>query len=668
MERRHSGCIAETFGRTSPRRLGFSASPPELSFPPPPEKLLPAMPKLISDLSAELMQMLRCARDAWRLVPFKHKQALLAAALVMALTSASSTAIPVLLGRLVDGVQQGTVAGESEAGLYRLAFWFLGLIGGAYLLREGLNVLRRYLVTDTCTRINRDMSLRLVGHLMEVPLACIGHEKVGTLHGRVVRSVDGLVRFLRINFLDFLPAVFTGSFALITTVAKEPILGLVMIAVVPTSVVLTVKQLLSQKGVRLKLMRNVEEIDGAIVEQLTGIEYLRASNMHLHEMERLADATAKRRTLEVRHHMHMSLYGCAKALNEGFFHVLVLALAIHLAILGRISFGDVLTFSILFLNVMAPLAEIHRVLDEGHESTLQMNDLLEMLSEPVDPSFEPGTISVAPFVSGQPVIVADRLQVEYVANRLGSCEREIRPLALDDVSLAIHHGETIGIAGRSGSGKSTFLKVLLRLMAPSGGDIRLGDIPLRRVSRADIGRIFGYVGQSPFMFSGTISDNIVYGTGRATQEDIERVSALVHLHEEVVAMSRGYQTIVTERGQNLSGGQRQRIALARILLKQPPILILDEATSALDNITEREVQRALGMTSADRTTILVAHRLSTLRDANRILVFDEGQIAEVGDYDTLLAADGIFTRLVQSAENGVGTSIVSSPKRELSPV
>jgi ATP-binding cassette subfamily B protein len=322
----------------------------------------------------------------------------------MACTSASSIAIPVLLGRLVDSAQQGMEAGRPTAALYGMALWFLGLIASAYLLREALNVLRRFLVTDTCTRINRDMSLRLVSHLMKVPLTSVGHEKVGALHGRVVRSVDGLVRFLRINFLDFLPAIFTGGLALIATVTKEPLLGLVMIAVVPVSVVLTVKQLLSQKGVRLQLMRNVEEIDGTIVEQLTGIEYLRASNMHEHEMARLADATSKRRKLEVRHHLQMSLFGCAKALNEGLFHVLVLALAIHLAILGRITFGEVLTFSILFLNVMSPLGEIHRVIDEGHESALQMGDLIAMLSEPVDASFDSRISPVPPLVAAQPAI------------------------------------------------------------------------------------------------------------------------------------------------------------------------------------------------------------------------------------------------------------------------
>src|SRR5262249_20073868 len=156
------------------------------------------------------------------------------------------------------------------------------------------------------------------------------------------------------------------------------------------------------------------------------------------------------------------------------------------------------------------------------------------------------------------------------------------------------------------------------------GDIRLGGVHLRHVTREAIGRLIGYVGQQPFVFAGTIAENIAYGNGPVSAEEIRRAAELANLHNEIMLMPGGYDEPVTERGQNLSGGQRQRLAIARVLLRQPPILILDEATSALDNISERVVQQALGVVDANRTTILVAHRLSTLRDADRILVFDAG--------------------------------------------
>jgi ATP-binding cassette, subfamily B, bacterial len=615
-----------------------------------------ASPQPTQGIAAEMALMMRRGREVWRLVPRRHKWALGGAVLVMVCTSACSTILALFLGQLVDGVKPDQLESQTNETLYRMAALWLVLIGAAYLVREILNVLRRYLVTNTCTRINRDMGLQLVSHMMSVPLAKLQHEKVGTLQGRILRSVDGLVRFLRLNFMEFVPAVFTGLFALVTAIYKEPMLGLVMLGVIPITIILTIRQLLSQKSVRLQLMRSCEEIDGAVVEQLGGIEYVRAADTMQLEMNRLAKATEKRRAMEVRHHFQMSLFGSAKALNEGLVYIVVLGVSIYLAIQGRISIGDVLAFSLLYLNLMTPLGEIHRVLDEGHESSLQVGELLEMMAEPIDASFATTTVQVPRLQPGEPAIVIDDLHVEY------STPDEKHPQTLHGVTLTIRHGETIGIAGRSGGGKSTLLRVLLRLVHPCSGRVLVGGVSLEAVSRAAVGQLFGYVGQSPFVFAGTISENIAYGNENAGPDAIRRAAEMAYLHEEIMLMPGGYQAEITERGQNLSGGQRQRLAIARILLKQPPILILDEATSALDNISEREVQCALGMTSADRTTIIVAHRLSTLRDADRILVFDEGRIVEVGTFDHLVAAGGVFTDLFMSAQTG------SSPNTSPAPV
>jgi ATP-binding cassette subfamily B protein len=222
--------------------------------------------------------------------------------------------------------------------------------------------------------------------------------------------------------------------------------------------------------------------------------------------------------------------------------------------------------------------------------------------------------------------------------------------ALDGVGLAIRRGERIGIAGRSGSGKSTWLKVLLRLTHPCGGGMWFGGVPLAEVSREAIGRLIGYVGQSPFVFAGTVEENITYGIEGAKPEDVRRAAEMACIHDEIMAMPGGYQSEVAERGQNLSGGQRQRLALARLFLKDPPLLILDEATSALDTISERCVQRSLSATRPDRTVLLVAHRLSTLLDTDRILVFDGGQIVEGGPYDELVRRGGVFAELLRHAQ------------------
>jgi ATP-binding cassette subfamily B protein len=591
----------------------------------------------------ELRTIARRGRQVWRLVPVAHRCALLGAVAVMAITSAASTAVPVLIGQLVQAVNPQTHRELSRATLAGAAVFYLGLIGAVYVLRESFNVVRRYLVENSCTRIDKEMCVRVVSHLLRVDLAELGREQVGAINGRIARSIDGYVKFLRLAFLDFLPALLTGAFALVAAVAKQPRIALVMAAVVPASLALTVWQLVTQKGVRLGLLRSREAMDGTVVEQLSGIDYIRAANTHRQEVRRVAQAAERRRAKEFRHHVQMSQFGCAKALNEGAFHLFVLAYAIYLFLHGDISFGDILVFSGLFLNVMGPLAEVHRVLDEAHESSLRVGDLVDLLTVPVDRSFKPVEPRAPELAPGGLAIEARDLVMEYPTPD-GRSKR-----ALHGLSLSVRHGETIGVAGRSGCGKTTWLRTMMRLTHAQGGWAALGGVPLHSVSREAIGGLIGYVGQNPFVFAGTIAENIAYGCEGATESDIRHAAERACLHEEILAMPGGYAAVVAERGQNLSGGQRQRIALARVFLKNPPILVLDEGTSALDNISERRVQEAITEARADRTVILVAHRLTTLRDADRIFVFDEGRLVEEGPYGELVHRGGTFAELVHCA-------------------
>lgn len=594
----------------------------------------------------ELKQLGLTALQVARMVPERYKASLGGAACLMVLTSLTITALPILLGHLVDTVQQYHSEGVTGQAMFDSAVYYLGLIVGVVVVREILSFARRYLVEATCTRVDKFTSVRVVSHLMQADLSRLTHEKIGSLHGRIFRSVDGFMRLLRLAFLDFFPAMLTGLFAIVAATTKQPWLGLVMLGVIPISLLLTAWQLVSQKNVRLQLNRSREELDGTIVEQLSGIDYVRVANTHQQEIRRVAKAAEKRRSRDMRHHVAMSFFGMGKALTEGAFHVIVLGLAVYLASQNRITYGDILTFSGLFLGVMAPLAEVHRVIDEGHEASLRVNDLSEMLSHPIDRSFETITHRVPLFEDAAPVVSMRDLCVEY---RLpdGQMAR-----ALDGISIEIRRGETIGVAGRSGGGKSTWLKVLLRLVHPCGGEVRVQGVPLDAVSREAISYLVGYVSQSPFLFQGTIEENICYGAGPCLPEDLRRAAQKACIHDEIMRMPHGYLTPVAERGANLSGGQRQRLALARVFLKNPPILILDEATAALDAISERQVQEAIATARADRTVILVAHRLSTVADADRIVVFDTGRIVEVGTYGELIRLDGVFADLARSSKVG----------------
>lgn len=605
---------------------------------------------LMSSFWNELITIFQRARQIWNLIPVRQRWTLCFAIVLMALAGVSNTAIPLLLGKLVDAVEATPVdplsdrthPGSVTGVLVTKAMMYLGLIGLAYVLREAMRIVRQFLVEDTSTRLERHLFVKLISHLLKADLAMLSQEMVGTLHGRITRSVGGSLKFLRVGFLDFLPALLTGGIALATVFGKQPWLGVMMSGVIPVSLLLTMRQLVSQKGVRLALLHSREDLDGTVVEQLSGIDYIRTAHTHAREMKRVSQAAETLRVKELRHHFVMSLFGSSKALNEGLFYILTLGLSVYLAEAGRISVGDILTFSMLYLNVMAPLNEVHRIIDEGHESSLLVGEMLTMLAEPADRSYQTAATH-EPTATNGAVIQIENLHVDY------SLPNESRPAALNGVSLAIQPGEIIGIAGRSGCGKTTLLRALMRLVHPQSGVVKMNGVPLDSVSREDIARWVGYVGQSPFVFAGTIASNIAYEKADASAGEVRRAAQLACLDDEIQCMPEGYQALLTERGQNLSGGQKQRLALARVFLKNPQILILDEATSALDTISEHHIQESLAAARGDHTIILVAHRLSTLLHSDRILVFEDGRIAETGTYKDLVNRGGVFAELVSSA-------------------
>ncbi len=549
--------------------------------------------------------------------------------------------IPIRLGDFLVEVSRFS---PSSGEILPFAARALGILTGLYIAKETLQLVRRWIVSRTNTQIEANMVVRLVGHLLKIDIGALARERVGSLHGRITRSVEGFVKFLKVTFADFLPAVVTISVALYYGLKTNWKVGMLMVAVVPISLLITIWQVSSQKGIRLSLLRAKEGLDGTVVEQLGGLEYIRAANTYPTEIGRVEAAAEERRTRELKHGFAMARFDWAKAINEGLFHVIIIGVSIVLASRGEIHYGTVVAYSLLYVNIARPLKEVHRILDEAYDSSQQVVVLLDMLNQPVDKSF--GVVTLRPpLLDGSiPLLQCQDLVVEYSTPDGGA--RRI----LNGLSLEIRHGQTIGIAGRSGSGKSTWLRCVLRLIHPASGEVLVGGVPINVLSREDIGKSIGYVSQVPFVFSGTVAENISYGCGEVTLDQIQEAAKQAHIHEEILAMPKGYDTPLTERGGNLSGGQRQRIALARMFLKNPPVLILDEGTSALDNISERRVRAAIDNARQSHTVIMVAHRLSTLNQTDVIFVFDQGRVVEQGSFDDLVAKNGVFTELVKSAE------------------
>lgn len=577
----------------------------------------------------------------WRLVSRRDKLALGASVLTMAIVAQLEASLPILLGQFTTRIVE--LAGGATKQLMPVTVSFLSLLAGIYIAKESLQLLRRWFVHRTTARIEGNMTVRLVSHLLKVDLSTFAADRVGSLHGRITRSVEGFVKFLKIAFTDFVPALLVAGFSLGAGILTEWRTGLVMFGVVPVAILLTVWQVRSQKGIRLALMHAKEGLDGTVVEQLSGLEYIRAANTLPVEVARVEHATNARRDREIKHGLAMARFDWAKGLNQGLFHVIVIASSIYLVGRGEIAIGVVVTQALLFVGIMKPLHELHRILDETYETSLQVSVLMEMLKQPLDKSFCVVTLRPPRLDGSIPLLECQNLVVEY-----GSPQGPRR--ILDGVTLAIRHGQTIGIAGRSGSGKSTWLRAVLRLLHPTSGEVLVGGVPIGVLSREDIGKSIGYVSQIPFVFSGTVRENIAYGCGDVSFDQIVQAAKQAHIHEEIEAMPQAYDSPLNERGSNLSGGQRQRIALARMFLKNPPVLILDEGTSALDNISERRVRAAIDHARHSHTVIMVAHRLTTLNDTDCIFVFDRGRVVEQGGFDRLVANNGVFAELVRSAD------------------
>ena len=579
-------------------------------------------------------------RKVWGLLGRADKIGFALGVVITGVVSYIQIQIAVLLGDFFNRVLKLT---SQPTALSTFATRALMFLGGYYVLKESFQLLRRWLTTRTNARIESEMTTRLVGHLLRIDLGALAADRIGALHGRISRSVEGFVKFLKVAFADFIPAIATALYALYTGLRTDWRVGLVMLGVVPASILITIWQVNSQKGVRLQLQRAKEGLDGTVVEQLGGLEYIRAANTHALEVSRIKAAAGSRESREMKHGFAMARFDWLKSINEGLFHIAILGFAIVLAAHGQLEYGQVFTFSMLYLSIMGPMKDVHRILDEAYESSMQVTVLLDMLGQPVDQSFEVVTLRTPRLDGSIPLLECQDLVVEY---KTPHGKRRI----LDGVTLAIQQGQTIGIAGRSGSGKSTWLRAVLRLLHPTSGDVLVGGVPIGVLSREDIGKSIGYVSQVPFVFSGTVRENIGYGCGTVSLEQIEEAARQAHIHEEITQMPLGYETMLNERGGNLSGGQRQRLALARMFLKNPAVLILDEGTSALDNISERRVRAAIDHARHSHTVIMVAHRLTTLNDTDCIFVFDLGRVVERGTFEDLVEKNGTFAELVRSAE------------------
>lgn len=563
----------------------------------------------------------------------KKEKFLLILATILMLGAGILVNLPaVILGKFVDKMI------NSQISDFSIALPYLYIIIIVIVFKEVLTIFRKYLVENIATQTEKKQTVAVVNRILKVDIeSFISKYQIGSLHGKMSRSIDGLVKMIKLSFLDFLPVLFSAIAALVIVFLQKPILASFMILVVPAGLFIIIKQISSQKGIRIALLRRKEEIDGKVVEMLGGIQTIRVSNTVEREVNKVSEITEEIRKKEIKHHIWMAFYDALKYFNESFFYILVVGISIYFSTKGIISRGDILTYSILFMSVTGPLREIHRILDEAHESSIRVNDLDELLSEPIDVSFSNNGLAKNSLVDN--ILEVRSLSFKYSGNK---------EKVLNNINLNIRRGEKIGIAGYSGCGKSSFIKILLRLVHGYDGEIKFLGGNLQSLSRQEIANRIAYVPQSTYIFSGTIRENIKYGCRENVNDaDVIKAAKKANIYDEIISGLGGLNGRVSENGNNLSGGQKQRLAIARLILKSPDILIFDEATSALDNINESIVQKNISEIFPEKTIITVAHRLTTLENMDRILVFDSGKIVQEGTFNKLANIEGKFKEFLK---------------------
>jgi ATP-binding cassette subfamily B protein len=508
-----------------------------------------------------------------------------------------------------------------------------------WLLESLFEYLYGVLWRNLAQTVQHELRIQGYAHLQDLDLAYFEERSTGGLMSVLGDDVNQLERFLDRGASDIIQMVTTvlavgGAFFVMA-----PEVAWMAMLPMPFVVWGSIRFQRTLEPLYAAVRERAGAVNARLASNLSGVTTIKAYAAEAHEIRRVeADSQAYRDAngRAIRYSAAfvpliriLVLIGFTGTLVFGGFQVLDGALAV-----GTYSFLVYITQRLLW-----PLTRLGETLDQYQRAMASTRRIFGVLDTPVE---APPGDRVLP-----PENVRGAVEMRGVTFAYHG-----RAPVLTDFSLHIAPGETVAVVGPTGSGKSTLVKLLLRLYELDAGDILLDDVDIRTIRLGDLRRSIGLVSQDVFLFPGTVRENIAYGSFGGTAEQVERAARLAEAHDFVTALPQGYDTIVGERGQKLSGGQRQRIAIARAILKDPPILVLDEATSAVDNETEAAIQRSLEHISRDRTTITIAHRLSTVRNAHRIYVMDGGRIVEHGTHDALLAAGGMYAALwrVQTGE------------------
>ena len=519
---------------------------------------------------------------------------------------------------------------------YQAFFSVIAILLAAYLLRAGLQYVVCYWGHTFGVLVEADIRKDLFSHLQTLSFGFYDKNRTGHLMSRMTAELFDITELAHHGPEDLFISGVTvaGAIAIMFTIQWR--LALVMLLLIPTFLVVINLNRRNMIQASRRVKQNIASINADIESSISGMRTAKAFSNESKESEKFSGANERFKTSKKERYKAMAWFMCSMEFFMCILPVAVIAVSGWLIMDGEMNYQDLITFSLYtstFINPMRKLSNLSEMLIDGIAGLGRFVELMRL--EP-DLKDRPDAKELT--------AVKGRIDVDNVSFAYERDESEV----LHHVSLHVAPGETIAVVGPSGGGKTTLCSLIPRFYDVGSGSIKIDGLDVRDVTQQSLRRNIGVVQQDVFLFAASIMDNIRYGRPGATTEEVVAAARRAEIYEDIMAMPQGFDTYVGERGTLLSGGQKQRISIARIFLKDPPVLILDEATSALDSVTEAKIQRAFDELARGRTTLIIAHRLSTVRSASRILVVRDGVIAEEGTHQELLARDGDYAQLYQT--------------------
>lgn len=504
-----------------------------------------------------------------------------------------------------------------------------------YIIQTVMQYFMQYQGHIVGVRMQADMRRDVFEHLQKLPFSYFDEHKTGVIMSRIVNDLMDISEFAHHGPEDLFISLVTvvGAFIILCTVNIP--LTLITFAVLPFLVLFIIKKRSAMTMAFRKNRIEIAEVNASLENSIAGIRVSRAFTGEREEEKKFAENNQRYVTVRERSYRVMAEFFSGTNFLTSLMNVVILAAGGYCVYRGVINVGDMVAYMLfinMFVNPIKKLIQFVEMFQNAITGYVRFQELMNVKPE----QDEKGAIELKD-VRGE--IVFDDVTFHYDENK------EV----LSHISLTFPQGKMVAIVGPSGGGKTTLCHLIPRFYEISGGSILVDGHDIRDVTRASLRRQIGIVQQDVFLFTGTIFDNIAYGKLGASREEVYEAAKKANIHDYIMSLPEGYDTFVGERGVKLSGGQKQRISIARVFLKNPPILVLDEATSALDNVTENYIQDSLDDLCKNRTTIVVAHRLSTIKNADEIIVMDRDGIEERGTHEELLArGNGIYKELYEA--------------------